>query len=146
MNECNSIKMMIKSSIHGGCWKSFNVRFDALVLGWHLVGMLCFSSLRHKQTSLMCLIFLFQLMEVTGKNQDECMVALHDCNEDVSRAINFLLESTSDMVNKSFFHLVMRIHSFNIKINKSILNLSKVSVSQILKLRVMSIANVRTAH
>ncbi|KAF7663688.1 hypothetical protein LDENG_00203790 [Lucifuga dentata] len=38
-----------------------------------------------------------QLMEVTGKNQDECMVALHDCNEDVSRAINFLLESTSDM-------------------------------------------------
>uniref|UniRef100_A0A4W6CSG3 Ubiquitin associated protein 2a n=1 Tax=Lates calcarifer TaxID=8187 RepID=A0A4W6CSG3_LATCA len=36
-----------------------------------------------------------QLMEVTGKNQDECMVALHDCNEDVSRAINFLLESTS---------------------------------------------------
>lgn len=45
-----------------------------------------------------CIIFL-QLIEVTGKNQDECMVALHDCNEDVSRAINFLLESTSDMVN-----------------------------------------------
>uniref|UniRef100_A0A668UCU3 UBA domain-containing protein n=1 Tax=Oreochromis aureus TaxID=47969 RepID=A0A668UCU3_OREAU len=38
-----------------------------------------------------------QLMEVTGKNQDECMVALHDCNEDVSRAINFLLESNTDM-------------------------------------------------
>uniref|UniRef100_A0A8B9KBC4 Ubiquitin associated protein 2a n=1 Tax=Astyanax mexicanus TaxID=7994 RepID=A0A8B9KBC4_ASTMX len=37
-----------------------------------------------------------QLMEVTGKNQDECMVALHDCNEDVNRAINFLLEGTSD--------------------------------------------------
>lgn len=37
-------------------------------------------------------------MEVTGKNQDECMVALHDCNEDVSKAINFLLESSSDMV------------------------------------------------
>lgn len=47
-------------------------------------------------------------MEVTGKNQDECMVALHDCNEDVGRAINFLLESTSDMVNNipvmSYFH------------------------------------------
>lgn len=42
-----------------------------------------------------------QLMEVTGKNQDECMVALHDCNEDVSRAINFLLECTSDMVNNT---------------------------------------------
>lgn len=40
-------------------------------------------------------------MEVTGKNQDECMVALHDCNEDVGRAINFLLESTSDMVSNS---------------------------------------------
>ncbi|KAG5841004.1 hypothetical protein ANANG_G00194950 [Anguilla anguilla] len=37
-----------------------------------------------------------QLMEVTGKNQDECMVALHDCNEDVNRAINFLLEDSSD--------------------------------------------------
>lgn len=36
------------------------------------------------------------------------MVALHDCNEDVGRAINFLLESTSDMVNNipvmSYFH------------------------------------------
>uniref|UniRef100_A0A3P8VVP8 Ubiquitin associated protein 2a n=1 Tax=Cynoglossus semilaevis TaxID=244447 RepID=A0A3P8VVP8_CYNSE len=40
-----------------------------------------------------------QLMEVTGKNQDECMVALHDCNEDVSKAINFLLESSSDMTS-----------------------------------------------
>uniref|UniRef100_A0A3Q3X335 Uncharacterized protein n=1 Tax=Mola mola TaxID=94237 RepID=A0A3Q3X335_MOLML len=37
-----------------------------------------------------------QLIEVTSKTQDECMVALHDCNEDVNRAINFLLESTSD--------------------------------------------------
>ncbi|XP_061585218.1 ubiquitin-associated protein 2-like [Cololabis saira] len=37
-----------------------------------------------------------QLIEVTGKTQDECMVALHDCNEDVNRAINFLLESTCD--------------------------------------------------
>ncbi|KAM6979656.1 ubiquitin-associated protein 2a [Aplochiton taeniatus] len=37
-----------------------------------------------------------QLMEVSGKNQDECMVALHDCNEDINRAINWLLESTSD--------------------------------------------------
>ncbi|MEQ2193940.1 hypothetical protein XENOCAPTIV_018953 [Xenoophorus captivus] len=54
-----------------------------------------------------------QLMEVTGKNQDECMVALHDCNEDVSRAINFLLESTSDMVSGSMFQLVIRICSFS---------------------------------
>lgn len=45
------------------------------------------------------LVFLFsQLIEVSGKTQDECMVALHDCNEDVNRAINFLLESTSDTV------------------------------------------------
>lgn len=27
------------------------------------------------------------------------MVALHDCNEDVNRAINFLLESTTDTVS-----------------------------------------------
>ncbi|XP_051508596.1 ubiquitin-associated protein 2b isoform X1 [Myxocyprinus asiaticus] len=37
-----------------------------------------------------------QLMEVTGKNQDECMVALHDCNGDVNRAINFLLEEVTN--------------------------------------------------
>ncbi|XP_042618602.1 ubiquitin-associated protein 2b isoform X3 [Cyprinus carpio] len=36
-----------------------------------------------------------QLMEVTGKNQDECMVALHDCNGDINRAINFLLEEVT---------------------------------------------------
>uniref|UniRef100_A0A8C3UPN4 UBA domain-containing protein n=1 Tax=Catharus ustulatus TaxID=91951 RepID=A0A8C3UPN4_CATUS len=37
-----------------------------------------------------------QLMEVTGKSQDECIVALHDCNGDVNRAINILLEGSSD--------------------------------------------------
>ncbi|KAJ3604204.1 hypothetical protein NHX12_028945 [Muraenolepis orangiensis] len=37
-----------------------------------------------------------QLIEVSGKTQDECGVALHDCHEDVNRAINFLLESPSD--------------------------------------------------
>ena len=50
----------------------------------------------------LCFCFAFsQLIEVTGKTQDECMVALHDCNEDVNRAINFLLESTSDTVSQS---------------------------------------------
>ncbi|XP_028312875.1 ubiquitin-associated protein 2-like isoform X2 [Gouania willdenowi] len=37
-----------------------------------------------------------QLIEVSGKTQDECMVALHDWSGDVNRAINFLLESTSE--------------------------------------------------
>ncbi|KAM6232423.1 ubiquitin-associated protein 2-like isoform 2-T2 [Porphyrio hochstetteri] len=37
-----------------------------------------------------------QLVEVTGKIQDECIVALHDCNGDVNRAINVLLEGSSD--------------------------------------------------
>ncbi|XP_065103612.1 ubiquitin-associated protein 2b isoform X2 [Paramisgurnus dabryanus] len=37
-----------------------------------------------------------QLMEVAGKTQDECMVALHDCNGDVNRAINFLLEEVTN--------------------------------------------------
>ncbi|KAM9590897.1 uncharacterized protein ACIBXB_005933 isoform 2-T2 [Morphnus guianensis] len=41
-----------------------------------------------------------QLMEVTGKNQDECIVALHDCNGDVNRAINILLEGISDTMGK----------------------------------------------
>ncbi|NP_001406120.1 ubiquitin-associated protein 2 isoform 6 [Mus musculus] len=40
-----------------------------------------------------------QLMEVTGKNQDECIVALHDCNGDVNKAINILLEGNSDTVS-----------------------------------------------
>lgn len=38
-------------------------------------------------------------MEVTGKNQDECIVALHDCNGDVNKAINILLEGDSDTVS-----------------------------------------------
>ncbi|XP_048384714.1 ubiquitin-associated protein 2a isoform X3 [Stegostoma tigrinum] len=37
-----------------------------------------------------------QLMEVTGKNPDESIVALHDCNGDVNKAINVLLEGNSD--------------------------------------------------
>ncbi|KAG7276723.1 hypothetical protein CRUP_006902 [Coryphaenoides rupestris] len=37
-----------------------------------------------------------QLIEVSGKTQDECSVALHDSKGDVIRAINFLLESPSD--------------------------------------------------
>lgn len=44
-------------------------------------------------------LLISQLIEVTGKTQDECMVALHDFNGDVNRAINFLLESTSDTVS-----------------------------------------------
>lgn len=37
-------------------------------------------------------------MEVAGKTQDECMVALHDCNGDVNKAINFLLEEVTKKV------------------------------------------------
>ncbi|XP_060676798.1 ubiquitin-associated protein 2-like isoform X4 [Hemiscyllium ocellatum] len=37
-----------------------------------------------------------QLIDITGKNQDECMIALHDCNGDVNRAINVLLEGNPD--------------------------------------------------
>lgn len=48
--------------------------------------------------------FYCQLMEVTGKNQDECIVALHDCNGDVNRAINILLEGSSDTV-RFYFHM-----------------------------------------
>ena len=43
-------------------------------------------------------VFSAQLVEVTGRTQDECMVSLHDCNEDVNRAINLLLEGVTDQV------------------------------------------------
>lgn len=88
----------------------------------HTVQNRCILSLVHlcwllDDYNMICVCCFPQLMEVTGKNQDECMVALHDCNEDVSRAINFLLESTSDMVNyiTSHFklHLLLRLLVFN---------------------------------
>lgn len=39
-----------------------------------------------------------QLIDITGKNQDECVIALHDCNGDLNRAINVLLEGNPDTV------------------------------------------------
>uniref|UniRef100_A0A0S7ENI1 UBP2L n=1 Tax=Poeciliopsis prolifica TaxID=188132 RepID=A0A0S7ENI1_9TELE len=40
-----------------------------------------------------------QLVDITGKDQDESMIALHDCNGDVNRAINVLLEGSPDTVS-----------------------------------------------
>ncbi|XP_061903572.1 ubiquitin-associated protein 2-like isoform X21 [Entelurus aequoreus] len=37
-----------------------------------------------------------QLIDITGKDQDDAMIALHDCNGDVNRAINVLLEGSPD--------------------------------------------------
>ncbi|KAM6959127.1 ubiquitin-associated protein 2-like isoform 3-T4 [Aplochiton taeniatus] len=37
-----------------------------------------------------------QLIDITGKDQDESMIALHDSNGDVNRAINVLLEGSPD--------------------------------------------------
>lgn len=37
-----------------------------------------------------------RLMDIMGKNQDECVIALHACNGDVNRAINLLLEGNPD--------------------------------------------------
>ncbi|XP_027891008.1 ubiquitin-associated protein 2-like isoform X2 [Xiphophorus couchianus] len=37
-----------------------------------------------------------QLVDITGKDQDESMIALHDSNGDVNRAINVLLEGSPD--------------------------------------------------
>lgn len=53
----------------------------------------------------MCLIiplFAFQLIDITGKDQDESVIALHDCNGDVNRAINVLLEGSPDTVSIGF--------------------------------------------
>ena len=45
---------------------------------------------------------LLQLIDITGKDQDESMIALHDCNGDVNRAINVLLEGSPDTVSMGF--------------------------------------------
>jgi len=45
------------------------------------------------------LLSFFQLVDITGKDQDESMIALHDCNGDVNRAINILLEGSPDTVS-----------------------------------------------
>ncbi|XP_008330115.1 ubiquitin-associated protein 2-like isoform X4 [Cynoglossus semilaevis] len=37
-----------------------------------------------------------QLIDITGKDQDESMIALHDSNGDLNRAINVLLEGSPD--------------------------------------------------
>lgn len=61
-------------------------------------------------------------MEVTGKNQDECIVALHDCNGDMNRAINILLEGSSDTVRFYFsvqlIFLLAVLFCFEISIGK----------------------------
>ncbi|KAI3358678.1 hypothetical protein L3Q82_015085 [Scortum barcoo] len=36
------------------------------------------------------------MIDITGKEEDESMIALHDCNGDVNRAINVLLEGSPD--------------------------------------------------
>lgn len=45
---------------------------------------------------------VLQLIDITGKDQDESMIALHDCNGDVNRAINVLLEGSPDTVSIQF--------------------------------------------
>ncbi|XP_026719863.1 ubiquitin-associated protein 2-like [Athene cunicularia] len=50
-----------------------------------------------------------QLIDITGKNQDECVIALHDCNGDVNRAINVLLEGNPDTINTLLVKIESRI-------------------------------------
>ena len=37
-------------------------------------------------------------MDVTGREEEEVIVALHDCDNDTNRAINMLLEGGNDQV------------------------------------------------
>ncbi|KAK2105050.1 Ubiquitin-associated protein 2-like, partial [Saguinus oedipus] len=37
-----------------------------------------------------------EMIDTMGKNHYECVIALHDCNGDVNRAINVLLEENPD--------------------------------------------------
>lgn len=45
------------------------------------------------------LVHSSQLIDITGKDQDESMIALHDSNGDVNKAINVLLEGSPDTVS-----------------------------------------------
>ena len=40
----------------------------------------------------------FQVMDVTGREEEEVIVALHDCDNDTNRAIMMLLEGGNDQV------------------------------------------------
>lgn len=64
--------------------------------------------------SRLCLIttlLLLQLIDITGKDQDESMIALHDCNGDVNRAINVLLEGNQDTVSIGFVRWLSTVRS-----------------------------------
>lgn len=74
------------------CFLSLFLSIVAGISSLHLVSFLEY------KLCLWLLIFLFQLIDITGKNQDECVIALHDCNGDVNRAINVLLEGNPDTV------------------------------------------------
>lgn len=117
--SCYPTAMCLLPWLHGGSEWATKSKNDCMfcavrcaLVRVYSVALLCWKSpCKHLSFCMYCLPFYAnsnlvcsssQLMEVTGKNQDECMVALHDCNEDVSRAINFLLECTSDMVNSYF--------------------------------------------
>ena len=39
-----------------------------------------------------------QVVDVTGREEEEAIVALHDCDNDPNRAINMLLEGGNDQV------------------------------------------------
>lgn len=117
--SCYPTVMCLLPRLHGGLEWATKSRNDCMlcavdrILFVHVHSvtlMQCNSPCKNESLCIYCLPLFSanqiscsssQLMEVTGKNQDECMVALHDCNEDVSRAINFLLECTSDMVNNT---------------------------------------------
>lgn len=45
------------------------------------------------------IVLFLQLIDITGKDQDESMIALHDSNGDLNRAINVLLEGSPDTVS-----------------------------------------------
>lgn len=55
---------------------------------------------------LLCFLLFVQLIDITGKDQDESMIALHDCNGDVNRAINVLLEGSPDTVSESHWAMI----------------------------------------
>ena len=52
-------------------------------------------------------------MELTGRDSDDVIVALHDCDQDPNRAINMLLEGEDHQVNILVVFIAIYAHICN---------------------------------
>lgn len=55
----------------------------------------------------------FQVMDATQKTEDEVCTALHDCDNDANRAVNYLLEGSCKVCNSTVYTTQFRHLSLN---------------------------------